>query len=173
MRRWHWAVMVAGLAVPACGGGSATPNTPSTPAPTPTPVVVATPTPAATPCPDGACGNTNEVVRVRFRIYLAWDKSGNLVEPTPDPVGGVLREPLPVGYRVRFDVVGEDSRGKETNGRKNITWIVTEGQDVAEDLGIREEGFQRDYRLAKAGRFSVHVEFDGVASNSMVITAVP
>jgi hypothetical protein len=173
MRRSHWAAMMAALAVPACGGGSAGPTTPPTPAPTPTPVVAATPTPAPTPCTDGACGNTNEVVRVRFRIYLAWDKSGNLIEPTPDPVRGVLREPLPVGTRVRFDVVGEDERGRETNGKKNIVWLVTDGASNVEDLGSREENFQRDYRLVTPGPFSVHVEFDGVSSNSIVITAVP
>ena len=173
MRRWHWAVMVAGLGLPACGGGSAAPQSPSTPAPTPTPVVVATPTPTPTSCPDGACGNTNEVVRVRFRIYLAWDAKGNLIEPTPDPVRGVLREPLPVGTRVRFDVVGEDERGRETNGKKNITWLVTEGASNVEDLGSREENFQRDYRLVTPGRFSVYVVFDGVASNAIVITAAP
>ena len=170
MRGWQWAVIVAGLGLPACGGGSATPQSPSTPAPTPTPVVVATPTPTPTTCPDGACGNTNEVVRVRFRIYLAWDPNGTLMEPTPDPVRGVLRDPLPVGTRVRFDVVGEDSRGRETNGQKNIRWIITQGDGLIEDLGTREEGFQRDYRLTSPGRFSVFVEFDGVASNSVEIT---
>jgi hypothetical protein len=164
--------MAAGLAVPACGGGSAGPTTPT---PTPTPVVVATPTPTptATPCVEGACGNTNEVVRVRFRLYLVLDRNGNAVSPTPDPVRGVLGEPLPVGYRVRFDVVGEDSRGRETNGQKNISWVVSEGQGLVEDLGSREENFQRDYRLVSPGRFSVYVVFDGVASNAIVITAAP
>jgi hypothetical protein len=165
--------MVAGLGLPACGGGSAAPQSPSTPAPTPTPVVVATPTPTPTPCVEGACGNTNEVVRVRFRLYLVLDRNGNAVSPTPDPVRGVLAEPLPVGYRVRFDVVGEDSRGRETNGQKNISWVVSEGGDNVEDLGSREENFQRDYRLVSPGRFSVYVVFDGVASNAIVITAAP
>jgi hypothetical protein len=85
----------------------------------------------------------------------------------------VLAEPLPVGYRVRFDVVGEDSRGRETNGQKNISWVVSEGGDNVEDLGSREENFQRDYRLVSPGRFSVYVVFDGVASNAIVITAAP
>jgi hypothetical protein len=169
MRALQWAVVVAGAVLAACGGGSSAPATPSTPAPTPTPVAVATPTPA--PCPDGACGNTNEVVRVRFRIYLVFEPDGDLVTPTPDPLRGVLREPLPVGYRVRFDVIGEDSRGKETNGKGNVRWIITEGEQLVEDLGTREDGFQRDYRLAAPGRFSVFVEFDGVASNSIEITA--
>ena len=173
MRRWQWAVVAVGLALPGCGGGSAAPQTPSTPAPTPTPVVIATPTPAPTPCADGACGNTSEVVRVRFRLYLVLDRNGSAVSPTPDPVRGVVGEPLPVGYRVRFDVVGEDSRGRETNGQKNITWVVSEGPQFVEDLGIREEGFQRDYRLLAPGRFSVYVVFDGVASNAIVITVAP
>lgn len=174
MRRWHWLVMwAAALALPACGGGSAGPTTPATPAPTPTPIAQPTPTPTPTPCVEGACGNTNEVVRVRFRIYLVFDKEGDLVEPTPDPVRGVLREPLPVGYRVRFDVIGEDSRGRETNGKKDITWVVSEGESSIELAGIREENFQRDYRLVAPGRFSVYVVFDGVASNAIVITVAP
>lgn len=172
MRGWQGLVMAAAVALPACGGGSAGP-TPITPTPTPTPIVQATPTPTPTPCVEGACGNTNEVVRVRFRIYLVFDQDGDLIEPTPDPVRGVLREPLPVGYRVRFDVIGEDSRGKETNGKKDITWVVSEGESSIELAGIREENFQRDYRLVSPGRFSVYVVFDGVASNAIVVTVVP
>ena len=172
MKGWQRAVAaaVAASVLPACGGGSAGPSTPATPSPTPTPIAAPTPTPTPTPCVEGACGNTSTVVRVRFRLYLVLDASGNPVSPTPDPVRGVLREPLPVGHRVRFDVVGEDSRGRETNGQKNINWIVSEGADAVEDLGTREEGFQRDYRLKSPGRFSVYVEFDGVASNSIEIT---
>jgi hypothetical protein len=173
MKGWRYAVVAMAAALPACGGGSTAPVTPSTPTPTPTPIAAPTPTPTPTPCNDGACGNTNEVVRVRFRLYLVLDASGNPVSPTPDPVRGVVGEPLPVGHRVRFDVVGEDSRGRETNGRKNITWVVGEGEGSIQDLGIREEGFQRDYRLVAPGRFSVYVVFDGVASNAIVITVAP
>jgi hypothetical protein len=168
------AMAMAVLAVAAaCGGGSAGPTTPATPAPTPTPAPQPTPSPSATPCPDGACGNTNAVVRVRFRIYLVFDKDGDVVEPTPDPVGGVLREPLPVGYRIRYDVIGEDSRGRETNGQKNIQWIVTQGAHLVEDLGYREENFQKDVRgIAAGGPYSQYVVFDGVASNSIVVSFV-
>jgi hypothetical protein len=165
---------VAALALTAaCGGGSAGPTTPATPVPTPTPAPVPTPTATPSPCPDGACGNTNAVVRVRFRLYLVFDKEGDVVEPTPDPVRGVLREPLPVGYRLRYDVVGEDERGRETNGQKNISWIMTEGQSLVEDLGLREEGFQKDVRALAPGKFSLYVVFDGVASNSIEVTFVP
>lgn len=165
-------VAVAGaLAVSiGCGGGAAGPSNP-TPTPTPTPVPVPTPTPST--CVEGACGNTNAVTRVRFRLYLVFDKNGDLVTPTPDPVRGVLKDPLPVGYRLRFDVIGEDSRGKETNGQKNITWIVTEGASLVEDIGMREEGFQKDVRAVAPGTYSLYVVFDGVASNSIVITFVP
>jgi hypothetical protein len=125
-------------------------------------------------CPDGACGNTNTVVRVRFRLYLVFDQNGDIVSPTPDPVRGVLREPLPVGYRLRYDVIGEDSRGRETNGQKNINWIVTEGAHLVEDLGYREDGFQKDVRATAAGGpYSLYVVFDGVASNSIAVTFVP
>ena len=108
---------------------------------------------------------------MRFRLYLVFDQNGNVVEPTPDPVRGVLREPLPVGYRLRYDVIGEDSRGRETNGQKNITWVVTEGANLVEDLGYREEGFQKDVRAAVAGGpYSLYVVFDGVASNSIAVS---
>jgi len=123
---------------------------------------------------EGACGNTNAVVRVRFRLYLVFDKNGDVVSPTPDPVRGVLKEPLPVGYRLRYDVIGEDSRGKETNGQGNISWVVSEGANLVEDLGYRENGFQKDVRAAApGGPYSLYVVFDGVASNSIAVTFVP
>jgi hypothetical protein len=165
-----WAV----LAVSAACGGSAGPTTPIAPTPTPVPAPTPTPTPTPAPCPDGACGNTDTVVRVRFRLYLVFDQNGDVVSPTPDPVRGVLKEPLPVGYRLRYDVIGEDTRGKETNGQGKIDWIVTEGADLVENIGYREDGFQKDVRAVKAGGpYSLYVVFDGVASNSIAVSFVP
>jgi len=162
----------AGLALlAACGGSS--PAGPVNPTPAPTATQAPTPAPTATPCVEGACGNTNVVTRVRFRLYLVFDRDGDLVTPTPDPVRGVLKQPIPVGYKLRFDVIGEDSRGKETNGQKNITWLFTEGANLIEDIGLREDGFQRDVKVTSPGAFSVYVVFDGVASNSIAFTFVP
>ena len=173
MRRWQWAVVAVGLTLPGCGGGSAAPQSPSTPAPTPaptpTPVVIATPT----PCPEGACENTNAPVRVTLRLYLMWDPAGNLVEPTPDPVQQVLREPVRVGSRIRFDIVGRDANERETNGQKNITYVYTLGPELVEDVNVREEGFQKDVRVRAPGTFSVYAVFDGVASNSIRFTFIP
>jgi hypothetical protein len=156
----------------ACGGGAAGPNTPTpTPAPTPTPTPAPAPTP--TPCPEGACGNTNAPVRATLRLYLMWDPAGDLVEPTPDPVRQVLQQPVPVGSKIRFDVVGRDANDRETNGQKNITFVYSEGANLVEDVGVRENGFQKDVRVAAPGRFSVYVVFDGVASNAIAFTFVP
>jgi hypothetical protein len=175
MRTWRHSVVLAGAGLAflaGCGGGSS-PAGPATPTPAPTPTPAATPSPTPTPCVEGACGNTNAVTRVRFRLYMVFDRNGDLVTPTPDPVKGVLKEPIPVGYKLRFDVIGEDSRGKETNGQKNITWIYTEGANRIEDIGLREDGFQRDVKVAAPGDFSVYVVFDDVASNSIAIKFVP
>ena len=172
MRWFAQAVALASaLAVSlACGGGSAGPSNPTpTPVPTPTPA----PAPTPTPCPDGACGNTSAVTRVRFRIYLMWDPAGNLVGPTPDPVRQVLQEPVRVGSKIRFDVVGRDTNDKETNGQKNIKYIYSEGPNLVEDIQIREDGFQKDVKVAAPGKFSVYVVFDGVASNSIRFTFIP
>jgi hypothetical protein len=173
MRTLRHRTLVAGagfVLLAGCGGSS-----PAGPAPTPAPTATPAPTPSptATPCVEGACGNTNAVTRVRFRLYMVFDRNGDLVTPTPDPVRGVLKEPIPVGYRLRFDVIGEDSAGKETNGQKNITWLYTEGASRIEDIGLREDGFQRDVKAASPGDFSVYVVFDGVASNSIAIKFVP
>lgn len=174
MRSFAQAVAVASasaLAVSlACGGGSAGPSNP-----TPTPVPTATPAPAPTPtpCPDGSCGNSNAPVRVTLRLYLMWDPAGDLVEPTPDPVQQVLQQPVRVGSKIRFDVVGRDANDKETNGQKNITWLYTVGASRVEDIGLREEGFQKDVKVASPGDFSVYVVFDGVASNSITMKFVP
>ena len=176
MRVWaRTAATVAVLAmVAACGGGAAGPSTPTpTPAPTATPAPAPTPTPAATPCPDGSCGNTNAPVRATLRLYLMWDPAGDLVEPTPDPVRQVLQQPVPVGSKIRFDVVGRDSNDRETNGQKDIAFIYSEGASLVEDIGLREDGFQKDVRVAAPGRFSLYVVFDGVASNAITFTFVP
>jgi hypothetical protein len=172
MKLFAQAVAVASvLAVSlACGGGSAGPSSPTpTPVPTPTPA----PAPTPTPCPDGACSNSNAPVRVTLKLYLMWDPAGKLIEPTPDPVRQVLEQPVRVGSKIRFDVVGKDANEKETNGQKNITYIYGEGRNLVEDIGLREDGFQKDVKVAAPGQFSIYVVFDGVASNSITFTFVP
>jgi hypothetical protein len=112
-------------------------------------------------------------VRVTLRLYLMWDPAGNLVEPTPDPVRQVLEQPVPVGSKIRFDIVGRDANEKETNGQGNVTFIYSEGPNLVEDVNVRADGFQRDVRVVAPGRFSVYVVFDGVASNAIAFTFVP
>ena len=48
---------------------------------------------------------------------------------------------------------------------------MTEGANLVEELGYREEGFQKDVRAAVAGGpYSLYVVFDGVASNSIAVS---
>ena len=159
--------LAAGLA--ACGGGSIT--TPPVTTPPTTQVAVAspspTPSPTSTPCPDGACSNTNPVVRVQLRLYLLFDENRMVVTPTPDPVRQVLEEPLPVGYTMRLDVTGRDAIGDETNGKGQIQWFYS-GQDLV-DTDARSP-WQRDVTIVKPGQWSVYVNFDGIDSNSIAFT---
>jgi hypothetical protein len=153
------------LALSAC---SSDPTAPSVPTPTPTPVAA---TPA--PCAEGACGNTNAVVRATLRLYLVWDKDGKVVTPTPQTEKQKVLVPLAVGSKFRLDLVGRDANDKETNGQKNITYVYSEGAELVEDIQMREDGFQKDVKVVAPGKFSVYVVFDGVASNSLVFTFVP
>ena len=161
-----------GLLLASCGGGGATGPT-VTPAPVATPTPIAqpspSPSPAPSPCPDGACGNTNTVVRAQLRLYLVMDEAGKLVEPTPDPVRQVLEQPLPVGWTLRLDVSGRDANGDETNGRGQIEWFYS-GQDLI-DTNTRSP-WMRDVKIVKPGTWSVYVVFDGVSSNSITFTFV-
>src|SRR4249920_1795142 len=80
----------------ACGGGNSSPSTPSTPVPTPKPTPTPdpnptpTPDPSATPCTVGLCEapttNTEPVVRVILKFFQLFDRNGDWVLPTPDPV---------------------------------------------------------------------------------------
>jgi hypothetical protein len=155
-------------ALAACGGGSiTTPPVTTTPPTTQVAVASPSPSPSATPCPDGACNNTNPVVRAQMRLYLLFDQNRVLVTPTPDPVKQVLEQPLPVGYMMRLDVSGRDANGDETNGKGQIQWFYS-GQDLV-DTDARSP-WQRDITIVKPGQWSVYVNFDGVDSNSIAFT---
>ncbi|HVQ31102.1 MAG TPA: hypothetical protein VMV21_16030 [Vicinamibacteria bacterium] len=167
------------LSFAACGGGSSTPSTPSTPAPTPTPKPTATPDPTPTPTPDpsatpctvGLCEpettNTAQPVKAILRLYQLFDKEGNWVLPTPDPVKQVVKEPIPVGYTIRLDVTAKDAQEKDTIGKKDINFIYSDPEMVQESI---QSDFQRKLLVKKTGTFTVFVSFDGVGSNDLRFT---
>lgn len=42
------------------------------------------------------------------------------VTATPNPVQQVVKEPIPVGYTIRLDLVGKDASNKDSLGQKQI-----------------------------------------------------
>ena len=164
------------LSFAACGGGGSSPTAAPTPAPTPTPQPQPTPTPTPDPsqCNQGLCepatSNTNPVVRVQLRLYQLFDKDGVWVQPTPDPVKQVVQEPIPVGYTIRLDIVGRDSDGKDTLGKKDIQFGYSDPSLIEEFI---QSDFQRKIKVLKPGTFRVFASFDGVGSNDLNFTFVP
>jgi hypothetical protein len=161
------------LSLAACGGGGGgSPTAPPTPAPTPTPAPQPTPTPDPN-CTQGLCEepttNTNPVVRAQLRLYQLFDTEDNWVQPTPDPVQQVVKEPIPVGYTIRLDVVGRDSDNKDTLGKKQIQFFYSNESMV--QISIQSD-FQRKLKVLKPGSFKVHAIFDGVGSNDLQFTFV-
>jgi hypothetical protein len=157
-----------------CGGGGASPSRPSaTPAPTPTPTPVAEASPSPTPCPPGVeCTTNNPVVRVSLRIYRLWDNKGHIVDPIPKPQKQVLKQPMPVGYQILFDVVGQDANGRNTNGNDGgagITFLPSdETRCVLEYYG----NWQRKCFVEQPGHWEMYVSWAGVDSNSIGFTFV-
>ncbi len=169
--RYAVGALAATILLGACGGSSPTNSTPMpTPAPTPTPTP--TPAPTPTPCTQGLCEdpvtNTNPVARAQLRLYVMWDKDGKPV-PAPDPVHQVVVEPIPVGYEFRLDVTGRDADGKETNGKGNIEWFISDANMV--DVDARTP-WQHDFKVVKPGKWTVYVMFDGKGSNDLSFTFV-
>lgn len=163
------------LTLAACGGGSG-PSGPTTPAPTPTPAPQPTPTPTPTPpagCFEGLCEepttNTNPVVRAQLRLYQLFDENGTWVQPTPDPEKQVVKEPIPIGYTIRLDVVGRDADFKDTLGKQQIEFFYSDPEMVQVSI---QSDFQRKLKVLKAGKFVVHAVFDGVGTNDLNFTFV-
>jgi hypothetical protein len=164
------------LSLAACGGGSSSTPTPvPTPVPTPTPQPQPTPTPTPDPanCNQGLCEpsttNTNPVTWVQLRLYQLFDKEGNWVQPTPDPVKQVVKQPIPVGYTIRLDVTGRDKDQNDTLGKKDIKFIYSDPSMVEEFI---QSDFQRKLKVVKPGKFLVYADFDGVGSNDLNFTFV-
>jgi len=164
----------------ACGGGSspATPTRTPTPVPTPTPVAV-TPSPTPTPTlncrPGGDCqGLTTPVVRVKLRIYWAWDNKDVFFGPVPDPFKEEVREPIPVGYSFLFDVTGRDKDNYETNGPggdgHGIVWLPSDQQTMV--LKASFGPWQQKYTATKPGKFVLCARWDDVYSNCVGFTVV-
>ena len=157
----------------ACGGGGAIPTAPPTPTPTPIPPAP-TPTPSATPDPTcnlGLCEaptiNTAPPVRVGIKLYQLFDASGRWVLPTPDPYKQVVKEPIPLGFLIRFDVSASDANGKPTNGTGQIEVVMSDPTMV--DLLLSGD-FQRKAKVLKPGKWEIYAVLDGVASNSLGFT---
>lgn len=158
-----------------CGGGSSAPSPIPTPAATPTPAPQPTPTPSPTPstCTQGLCEepttNTAPVVRALLRIYQLFDAEGTWVTPTPDPVQQVLKDPIPVGYTIRLDLVGKDATNRDTHGQKQIEYVYSDPSLV--EVAIQND-WQRKLKVLKPGTFTVYAIYDGVGSNDLRFTFV-
>jgi hypothetical protein len=172
LRRWV-APMTLTLGLAACGGGGAAPTAPPTPTPTPIPPP-ATPTPS--PTPDPACGqglcedpttNTAPPVRVILRFYQLFDANGAWVQPTPDPVKQIVKEPMPLGYTIRLDLTAKDKDEQPTNGMGHVDFAVSDPTMV--DIAISGD-FQRKIKILKPGQWEIFGTLDGVASNSLGFT---
>ena len=162
-------LLAASLLALTFGCGGRTPTAPVVVAsPTPAPVPSPTPSPSPSNCPDGACGNKNTVARTQLRLYLLFDENRDLV-PAPDPVKGIVGDPIPVGYTVRLDVTGRDTDGRETDGRGDIEWFFSD-DSVVDD--IERTPWQHDLKILKPGKLIVYVVFDGVGSNDLQFTFV-
>ena len=161
------------LSLAACGGGS-----PAAPGPTPSPVPTPVPTPTPTPTPDTICfqglceaptTNTNPVVRAQLRLYQLFDENGTWVQPTPDPVKQVVKEPIPLGYTIRLDVVGRDADYKDTLGKQQIEFYYSDPEMVQVSI---QSDFQRKLKVLKPGKFVVHAIFDGIGTNDLNFTFI-
>lgn len=157
----------------ACGGGSS----PAAPAPAPTPIPTPVPTPTPTPAPalcfEGLCEtpttNTNPVVRAQLRLYQLFDDNGTWIQPTPDPVKQVVKEPIPLGYTLRLDVVGRDLDYKDTLGKQQIEFFYSDPDMVQVSI---QSDFQRKLKVLKPGKFVVFAVFDGIGTNDLSFTFV-
>jgi hypothetical protein len=109
------------------------------------------------------------VVRAQLRLYQLFDDQGNWVQPTPDPEKQVVKEPIPVGYTIRLDVVGRDKDYKDTLGRKEIEFYYSDPDMV--QVAIQSD-FQRKVKVLTPGKWSVYAVFDGVSSNALNFTFI-
>ncbi|HEY6548169.1 MAG TPA: hypothetical protein VI589_09695 [Vicinamibacteria bacterium] len=152
------------LSFAACGGGSSGPTTPVTPTPTPS---------APALCFEGLCEepttNTNPVVRAQLRLYQLFDQNGTWVQPTPDPEKQVVKEPIPLGYTIRLDVVGRDADFKDTLGKQQIEFYYSDPEMVQVSI---QSDFHRKLKVLKPGKFVVHAVFDGIGTNDLNFTFV-
>jgi hypothetical protein len=81
----------------------------------------------------------------------------------------VVREPIPLGYTIRLDLVGKDATNKDTQGRKEITFVYSDDSMV--EVSIQSD-WQRKLKVVKPGKFTVYALYDGVGSNDLHFTFV-
>ena len=168
--------LVLGCAiVVSCGGSSpsTTPNPVLSPTATPAPPTATSPSPSPTPdpCTVGLCEppttNTAPPDRVLLKLYQLFDEKGQWALPTPDPFKQKVKEPIPVGFTIRFDVTGKDADGNPTNGKEQVDWIYSDATMIADSI---QSSFQRKVKVLKPGKWELYVVFDGTPSNSLGFT---
>jgi hypothetical protein len=156
------ALLVALLALPACGGGSSTPDpiapTPApTAAPTPAPTATPAPAPLPTPCDDcePAVDSNTPASRLTIRLYILTNEKGKQIR-NYDP------EKIPVGWHLTLDAVAKDAENRETNGEKVLRWFV-------DNPGIVEQGGNHPHQTkltpTEEGQVEVYGKQDGATSN--------
>jgi hypothetical protein len=172
MKTWHSSLAAIStaaflsLASISCGGGGA----PSTPAPvaTPTPVAVATPAPVPSPEPtpeaEPPVTNTRPPVRITARLYLVEDASGRRVDYETTKAGMPI---IPLGYRVRFDIVAKDAKNKETIGSGHPEWTFDPEHLI--DIVTFSNEFQPRLRASQRGEFSTYATLDKIKSNTITV----
>lgn len=174
-RRGSFALLLT-LTALSCGEGM-TPTTPppavALPAPTPEPTPVPTPSPSPSPaCEFGDCEppttRRTPVNRVFLVAYLCRDPFNQPI-PCPDPNGGTFR----AGSRVKLDVTGKDSSGRDTHGvsgGEDIFWWYSDPNNIDEHIA---SNWQRNITFLGPGQLQVQVSYDGVYSNELYFNIVP
>jgi hypothetical protein len=140
--------------------------------PHPVPPTATSPSPTLDPtCTVGLCEppttNTAQPERVLLKLYQLFDEKGQWALPTPDPFKQRVKEPIPVGFTIRFDVTGKDADGNPTNGKEQLDWIYSDATMIADSI---QSSFQRKVKVLKPGKWELYVLFDGTPSNSLGFT---
>jgi hypothetical protein len=104
---------------------------------------------------------------VILRLYQLFDADGSWVLPTPDPFKQRVKQPIPLGFTMRFDVTGKDANGNPTNGKRQIDWIYSDPSMIEDSI---QSDFQRKVKILKPGPWELYVVFDGAPSNSLGFT---
>jgi len=109
--------------------------------------------------------NTSPVTSVELRLYFIQSPAGDIVGWSPGP--------WPVGYSLRFDMVGRDKFNRETMGNKGSNPIFYYNDATLIEITDANHDFQRKLKILKPGNFQTWTIFDGVQSNTVSVTFIP